>query len=92
MEYSHTEQTDLYNADEREKHKTTKPHDGYHEFIKRVLLKCAEKMPENPKLEILEVSLLTNPERDPNPRFKSTFPRDCRMRGMFGPTLTPMTQ
>ena len=41
------------------------------EIIKKVLIKCAEKMPENPKLEILEVSLLTNPERDPNPRFKS---------------------
>ena len=41
------------------------------DIIKRVLIKCAEKMPENPKLEILEVKLLTNPERDPNPRFKS---------------------
>ena len=41
------------------------------EIIKRVLLKCASNMPENPKLEILDVKLLTNPERDPNPRFKS---------------------
>ena len=28
-------------------------------------------MPEKQKLEILEVTLLTNPERDPHPRFKS---------------------
>ena len=35
------------------------------DIIKRVLLKCAENMPEKPKLEILEVQLLTNPERDP---------------------------
>ena len=41
------------------------------EIIKRVLVKCAEKMPDGPKLEILEVKLLTNPDRDPNPRFKS---------------------
>ena len=45
------------------------------DIIKRVLLKCAEKMPEKPKLEILEVKLLTNPERDPNPRFKSWMVR-----------------
>ena len=41
------------------------------EIIKRVLVKCAEKMPDGPKLEILEVKLLTNPDRDPNPRFIS---------------------
>ena len=41
------------------------------DIIKRVLLKCADNMPEKPKLEILDVKLLTNPERDPNPRFKS---------------------
>ena len=41
------------------------------EIIKKVLLKCADNMPDKPKLEILEVKLLTNPERDPNPRFKS---------------------
>jgi hypothetical protein len=45
------------------------------EIIKRVLLKCADNMPEKPKLEILEVTLLTNPERDPNPRFKSWMVR-----------------
>ena len=36
-----------------------------------MLLKCADNMPEKPKLEILGVQLLTNPDRDPNPRFKS---------------------
>ena len=41
------------------------------DIIKRVLLKCADNMPEKPKLEILEVKLLTNAERDPTPRFKS---------------------
>ena len=41
------------------------------EIIKRVLIKCAERMPEKPDLKILEVKLLTNPERDPHPRFKS---------------------
>ena len=45
------------------------------DIIKKVLIKCAEKMPENPKLEIIEVKLLTNPERDPNPRFKSWMVR-----------------
>ena len=45
------------------------------EIIKRVLTKCAEKMPDKPKLEILEVKLLTNPVRDPNPRFKSWMVR-----------------
>jgi hypothetical protein len=45
------------------------------DIIKRVLIKCAEKMPEKPKLEILEVKLLTNPVRDPNPRFKSWMVR-----------------
>ena len=45
------------------------------EIIKRVLVKCAEKMPESPRLEILEVKLLTNPDRDPNPRFKSWMVR-----------------
>ena len=51
------------------------------EIIKRVLLKCAGNMPEKPNLEILDVKLLTNPERDPNPRFKSwivTVPYACR--------------
>jgi uncharacterized LabA/DUF88 family protein len=45
------------------------------EIIKRVLIKCAEKMPDKPKLEIIEVKLLTNAERDPNPRFKSWMVR-----------------
>ena len=45
------------------------------DVIKRVLLKCADNMPEKPKLDILEVKLLTNPERDPNPRFKSWMVR-----------------
>ena len=45
------------------------------DVIKRVLLKCADNMPEKPKLDILEVQLLTNPERDPNPRFKSWMVR-----------------
>ena len=45
------------------------------DIIKRVLIKCAEKMPEKPQLEVLEIKLLTNPERDPNPRFKSWMVR-----------------
>ena len=40
-------------------------------YVKNVLIKCADNMPEKPKLEILNVQLLTNPERDPNPSFKS---------------------
>ena len=32
-------------------------------------------MPDKPKLEILDVKLLTNPERDPTPRFKSWMVR-----------------
>jgi hypothetical protein len=38
-------------------------------------MKCAEKMLDKPKLDILEVKLLTNPARDPNPRFKSWMVR-----------------
>ena len=45
------------------------------EIIKKVLIKCADNMPDKPKLEILDVQLLTNPERDPNPRFKSWMVR-----------------
>ena len=45
------------------------------DIIKRVLMKCAEKMLDKPKLDILEVKLLTNPARDPNPRFKSWMVR-----------------
>ena len=45
------------------------------EIIKKVLIKCAERMPEKPELKILEVKLLTNPVRDPNPRFKSWMVR-----------------
>ena len=41
------------------------------DIIKKVLLKCAENMPDKPELEILDVEILTNPERDPYPRFKS---------------------
>ena len=51
------------------------------DIIKKVLLKCADNMTERPELEILEVKLLTNPERDPNPRFKSwkvTVPYSCK--------------
>ena len=51
------------------------------EIVKTVLLKCADNMPEKPKLEILDVKLLTNPERDPHPRFKSwkvTVPYACK--------------
>ena len=45
------------------------------EVIKKVLIKCADNMPGKPKLEILDVKLLTNPDRDPNPRFKSWMVR-----------------
>ena len=41
------------------------------DIIKKVLLKCAENMPDKPELEILDVKILTNPDRDPYPRFKS---------------------
>ena len=41
------------------------------EIIRKVLIKCADNMPDKPKLEILDVQLLTNPERDPNPRTRS---------------------
>ena len=41
------------------------------EIIRNVLVKCADNMPEKPKLQVLDVKLLTNPDRDPNPRFKS---------------------
>ena len=43
--------------------------------IKKVMIKCAERMPEKPELKILEVKLLTNPVRDPHPRFKSWMVR-----------------
>ena len=39
--------------------------------MKAVLINCAEGMPDKPKLEILDVRCLTNPERDPNPRTRS---------------------
>ena len=51
------------------------------DITKRVLLKCADNMPEKPKLEIMEVRLLINAERDPNPRFKSWMvkvPYSCK--------------
>ena len=41
------------------------------EIIKNGLIKCADNLPEKQKLQILDVKLLTNPDRDPNPRFKS---------------------
>ena len=51
------------------------------EIVKAVLLKCADNLPEKPELKIIDVKLLTNPERDPHPRFKSwkvTVPYSCK--------------
>ena len=41
------------------------------EIVAAVLKNCAEDMPDNLKLEIIDVRCLTNPERDPNPRTRS---------------------